>query len=440
MRLQIERMAYGADAIAHDEDGRCVFVTGGVPGDVVEAHVTETGKSFSRALVDAVETPSPSRVVPACPYASLCGGCPWSSLSRECQLSSKRANVVDSLTRIAHMPPEDAERLVAPMRSPGTEWGYRNKVELAVGSAHGHSLLGMHVAQGDGIVRVDSCPLFCKGASKLVKATSGALSYLNNSHDLGLERVGIRASERTGDVEVALWTTTGSFPRAQVSRVLSDATKATSVVRVMTKGPAKARRIAGVERLSGSGSWSERIGRETMRLSAPSFFQVNTLGAEELQRLVVEALEPTPTDVAMDLYSGAGTFTLPLARECSLVSAVESYGPAVRDLRRNLESAGIDNVDAAGGDAAREFPEDEADIIVVDPPRAGLAPEVVDLLCAQPARFIAYVSCDPATLARDLARFREDATFEVVSVTPVDLFPQTFHVETVVLMSRVEGK
>lgn len=152
--------------------------------------------------------------------------------------------------------------------------------------------------------------------------------------------------------------------------------------------------------------------------------------------LVLEALEPREEDVAMDLYSGAGTFTLPLARRCDFVDAVESYGPAVRDLRRNLEEARLDNVDAVGGDAGREFPDDEADIIVVDPPRAGLAEDVVRQLSEQPARTIAYVSCDPATLARDLARFREIGAFDPVSVTPVDLFPQTFHVETVTKLQR----
>ena len=142
-------------------------------------------------------------------------------------------------------------------------------------------------------------------------------------------------------------------------------------------------------------------------------------------------------DEAMDLYCGAGTFTLPLARRAGFVSAVESYGPAVRDLRRNLQQAGLEGyVDAIGGDAGREFPDTDADIIVVDPPRAGLAEDVVRQLSAQPARAIAYVSCDPATLARDLARFEHEGSFQVQRVTPVDLFPQTFHVETVVLMTK----
>ena len=173
-----------------------------------------------------------------------------------------------------------------------------------------------------------------------------------------------------------------------------------------------------------------------MALSAPSFFQVNTAGAQRLVELVLAGLEPDEDDEAMDLYCGAGTFTLPLARRAGFVSAVESYGPAVRDLRRNLERARLDNVDAVGGDAGREFPDTDADIIVVDPPRAGLSADVVEQLSDQPARAIAYVSCDPATLARDLARFAEQGTFAPSSITPVDLFPQTFHVETVTILRR----
>ena len=175
-----------------------------------------------------------------------------------------------------------------------------------------------------------------------------------------------------------------------------------------------------------------------MQLSAPSFFQVNTKGAEKLVELVLSGLDVQPDDEAMDLYCGAGTFTLSLAKRAGFVSAVEAYGPAVRDLRRNLELARLDNVDAVGGDAGREFPDTDADVIIVDPPRAGLAPEVVKRLSEQSARAIAYVSCDPATLARDLRRFVDAGTFRPVSIIPVDLFPQTFHVENVVLLSKIK--
>lgn len=436
LELTCERMSYGPDAVAHDAEGRTVFVSGAVAGDKVRAVVDREEERWAHARASELLEASPDRVTPACPYVGACGGCPWAALAYESQAHAKRSGVVDALARIGRMGNERAESLVAPLVSPSEPWGYRNKVELAVASEGGRTTLGMHAAGDAGVIRVKSCRLLDKGHAGAVKSVAGALSYLAGRHPFELERVGIRVSRRTGDVEVALWDRPGAFPRAQAAKVLADALHPTSVVRVMQKGPAKARRIAGVECLSGAGSWSEVVGDERMRVSAPSFFQVNTKGSEKLVELVMDALRPTEDEEAMDLYCGAGTFTLPLARRAGFVSAVESYGPAVRDLRRNLETAGLDNVDPIGGDAGREFPDTDADIIVVDPPRSGLAADVVSRLSEQPARAIAYVSCDPATLARDLGRFEEAGVFAPKRVTPVDLFPQTYHVETVTLLER----
>lgn len=435
--LTIERMAYGAEAIAHDADGRVVFVAGGAPGDTVEAELISESRKHAKARVTRVLEAESARIAPLCPHAGVCGGCPWAHLSREAQQEAKRANVVNSFVRVGGMERERAEAVVAPLSTPVDAWGYRNKVELGVTTdSRGHIRLGMHGVNGN-VVAVKSCPLLDKRHAKAVKSVAGALGYLCGSHHIELERVGIRASRRTGELEVALWDKPGPFPRAQAAQVLSDALSPTSVVRVMTKGPKAARKIAGVECLSGRGSWTELVGNEHMRLSAPSFFQVSTKGAEELIRLVLEGLQPQSDEEAMDLYCGAGTFTLPLARSCGWVSAVESYGPAVRDLRRNLEKANLTNVDAVGGDAGRQFPDTDADIIVVDPPRAGLAEEVVMQLSEQPARALAYVSCDPATLARDVKRLEAAGTYRLEKATPVDLFPQTFHVECVCLMTRM---
>lgn len=436
MKLTIESMMYGPDGLAHAEDGKAVFVAGGVVGDVVEAQIVEDGSSFSRATVSEVLEPSPSRVDSPCPFVSVCGGCPWGNLSREAQLAAKEENLRSSLKRIGKFADDAVAQLVQPIRATRDDWGYRNKIELAPTIQNGRFRLGLHGRDPQQIIHVDACPLFEKKFPRAIKAVSGALGFLDNSHDLSLERVGIRASRRTRALEVALWTPTGGFPRGQVSRVLSDALPSTSMVRVMSKGEKKARRVSKVEVLSGEGSWSEDIADSQMRLSAPSFFQVNTKAAEILIDLVMDALNPQPEEVAVDLYCGAGTFTLPLARRCEYVAAVEAYGPAVRDLRRNLEINHLDNVDVIGGDAVREFPDEDADVLVVDPPRAGLASEAIDLIASTSARDVAYVSCDPATLARDLKRFCDEGTFVPVSITPVDLFPQTFHCESVTHLTR----
>lgn len=437
MRLTIDTMTYGPDGLARAPEGKAVFVSGGLIGDAVEARIVEDGASFSRAVVDEVLEPSPMREQASCPFVGVCGGCPWGGLSREAQLAAKEENLRSTLTRIAKFTSDEVATLVRPIRHAKDAWGYRNKIELAPVYEGGRFRLGMHGREADRVIKVDACPLFEPKHAKAVKAVAGALGYLGNSRDLQLERVGIRASRRTGALEVALWTPTGAFPRAQVARVLGDALRATSIVRVMSKGEKRARKVAGVEALAGEGSWTEKIGEETMRLSAPSFFQVNTKAAEILIDLVMEVLSPQPDELGIDLYCGAGTFTLPLARRCAFVSAVEAYGPAVRDLRRNLDVANLTNVDVIGGDAVREFPDEDADVLVVDPPRAGLAPDAIDLIASTSARDVAYVSCDPATLARDLRRFVDEGTFRPVSATPVDLFPQTFHCETVCHLTRV---
>ena len=437
IQLTIERMSNSADAIATLPDGKICFIKDAVPGDVVEAKIVQNTKSFARGQVVKILTPSQYRVMPKVSPQTIMTGCDWAFIDPVMQRAYKQTNVVDSLVRIGHFDKTDAQALVQDIRFTEEEWGYRNKLEMGYATnKQGKALIGMHMPESNDLVKLDTCELLPKQFQKLPKAISGALSYLSNTHHLDFERIGIRCSKRTKNVEVALWTNPGPFPRAQVAKVLQDATKTTSVVRVMSKGPSKARKIVGVERLSGQGSWSETIGDFTMKLSAPSFFQVNTKAAELLIELVMEGLNPQESDVAMDLYCGAGTFTLPLAKRCEYVQAVESYGPAVRDLRRNLESNQIVNVEAIGGDAGREFPDEPADIIVVDPPRAGLSESVIEQLSQQPARAIAYVSCDQATLARDLRRFIDKGAYKPVSVTPVDLFPQTHHVETVTILTR----
>ena len=166
-------------------------------------------------------------------------------------------------------------------------------------------------------------------------------------------------------------------------------------------------------------------------MSAPSFFQVNTAQADKLVKIALEGLEIGADDYVADLYCGVGTFTLPMARAAEMVFAVESYGSSVRDLRRASEAAHLDNIEIIGGDAARELPElGELDALLVDPPRAGLAAEIIGSIAEAGPTRMAYVSCNPSTWARDVKRL-EEAGYELIGATPVDMFPQTHHVEVV---------
>jgi 23S rRNA (uracil1939-C5)-methyltransferase len=431
--LRIESLAYGGDAVAHLADGRAVFVPAACPGDLVDAEIVEDHGSFVRAEVRGIVIPSPDRVAPPCPYFGVCGGCSWQHVSAQAQLSAKRQAVVDALTRIGHV--ANAEKIVVPAVASPREYGYRNKIELVARTDASGLRLGYHRARSDELVAVESCLLLPPKYRNAPKALSGALRYLSGGQDLGVKRVALRVATNTRDAEIALWTEPGPFPRKATSTTLGRALTTTSIVRVLTKGLEKERAVSGVEVLSGNGNWRERLGGRTMMVSAPSFFQVNTLAAELLVSLALDAIGADGSDRVVDLYAGAGTFTLPLAEIAGQVVAVEAAGSAVRDLRRNLEENQL-WAEVIGGDAFRELREiGRADALLVDPPRTGLAPGAIEAIALTRARRLAYVSCDPATLARDTKTLAE-AEYRLVSATPVDLFPQTYHVETIAKFVR----
>ena len=442
--LRIERMGNGAEAVGRLASGKTVFVAGGAPGDAVRVEVVEEKASFARARIVAVEEPSPLRAEPRCPHGDACGGCPWQHLSYEAQLEAKRANVVGALVHTARLEAVRAEDLVRPCLPSKRQWGYRNKLELGAARAeNGEFLLGFHREGTHEIATPAVCPLAHDAVAKAPKALRGALRFAQGSADLGIFRVGVRHSVRTRETEIALWTKPGAFPRAHVAKTLKSALKATSIVRVLAD-PGRARKIKGVETLDGKGCWGEELADARFLTSAPSFVQVNTAQAEKLAAEVVEGLggrmgEEGPEGLdgllVADLYAGGGTFSVPLAQAGADVIAIEAAGSSVRDLRRNAEMNGVD-IEVVGGDAARELPElGGLDALVVDPPRAGLAAGVAESIAeAAPAR-VAYVSCNPATGARDVARFEQNG-YRLVRAQPVDLFPQTHHVEVASLFER----
>ncbi|MBQ9042393.1 MAG: 23S rRNA (uracil(1939)-C(5))-methyltransferase RlmD [Eggerthellaceae bacterium] len=428
--VEIERMAYGADAIGHLPDGKAVFVEGGAPGDVAEVEIVEDKGSFARATIAGLAEPSPQRVQPESPIDQVCGTAPWQHLAYDAQLSAKRNNVVGALVHTAHFDEERAQAVVAACVGSKRAWNYRNKLELGTGTdKDGRFVLGFYREGTNELVPAESSHLAHKQIERAPKALQGAIRYAQGNQDLGIFRVGVRHSLATGELEVALWTKPGSFPRGLFAKTLSTACKTTSVVRVLAD-PGKARKIKGVEILDGRGYWRERIGDVEFSTQAPSFFQVNTAQAGKLVELVMQGLGDLEGAYVADLYAGGGTFSVPLALAGADVIAVEAAGSSVRDLRFNAENNGAD-LDVVGGDAARELADlGELDALVVDPPRAGLAESVIgDIAEARPQR-VAYVSCDPVTWARDIARF-EQSGYALASATPVDMFPQTYHVETV---------
>jgi len=431
MRLRVDSLAYGGDAVARAEDGRVVFVRYGCPGDVVEVESLEEHNRHIVATIREVVEPSPQRVKPPCPYFGRCGGCQWQHIAYPTQLAAKRQSVLDALVRIGGI----AEPVVADTLPSPAEYGYRNRIELTVTDTPTGLRLGYAELHSDQILPVDVCLLPPKRLQKAPKALAGGLRYLSGRGEVELARVSLRSAARYSDVAVDLWGPPSGFPRQMAAKVLRDAVRASSITRVLFKGPLKERRVSKVEVLSGRGFWRERLGEESYVVSAPSFFQVNTAVAERLVALALDELECDGTDRVLDLYAGVGTFTLPLANLAEEVVAVEGSSSAIGDLRRNLEEAQL-YAEVVGGDAARELPDlGHFDKALIDPPRGGLQPAALDALVAAGPSRIVYVSCDPATLARDARRLL-DAGYSLRRATPVDMFPQTYHVETVALFER----
>ena len=432
--VSIERMAYSADAVAHLPEGKVVFVPGAAPGDTVRIEVVEDKGSFARArLVELVEASS-VRTGASAPHDEP-STCPWQHIAYDSQLEYKRANVVAQLAHTVQMDRERAEELVGACVRSKREWGYRNKLELACGTdAAGRFEVGVTQEGSDELIPIDSSLLVYVPVQKAPKALRGALRFAQGASDLGIFRIGVRTSLATGETEVALWTRPGAFPRGHVAKTLAGAVKATSIVRVLAD-PGRARKVKGLEVLDGRGFWRERMGDCTFSMAAPSFFQVNTAQAQKLVDEAKRAIGDVDGARVADLYAGGGTFSIPLAKAGAQVVAVEAASSSVKDLRHNAQANKVD-IDVVGGDAARELAAlGTLDALVVDPPRAGLAKNVpADIARAHPGRVV-YVSCNPSTWVRDVVRFAE-CGYRLVSVQPVDMFPQTYHVEIVSAFER----
>lgn len=433
--VRIDSLGSGGEGVGRLRDGRVAFVRGGCPGDVLDIEIVSEHKRHVLATVAEIREPSPVRVEPPCPHFGVCGGCQWQHVGYEAQLEAKRQIVVDALQRIGRV--ESAKEAVRECVASPEVFGYRNKIELT--PAPGQRMqLGMHKTSSEELAPLETCLLLPARSQSAPRRLTGALRYASGSQDLGVVRVGIRVASATSDVEVALWTAPSAFPRRTAATTLSQAVGASSVVRVLAKDPQERHLAHNVEVLAGRGYWRERLAGFDFTVSAPSFFQVNTRASERLVSRVLEHVMAEEPGRVLDVYAGVGTFTLPIADLGADVASIEGGGSSLRDLRRNLDSARL-RATVEPGDASMVLREPRAaDSIVVDPPRSGLPADVAQSLTRTGARRLVYVSCDPATLARDVAVLRP-LGYELVSATPVDLFPQTYHVETIALFLPASG-
>ena len=400
----LEKLTYGGDAMGHLEDGRAIFVPFGLPGERVRVRLKEEKRGFARGeLVEVLEA-SPQRIMPRCIHFGLCGGCHYQNLPYEEQLKAKADILRDQLTRIGRIenPPV---RDTVPSPSP---WNYRNHVQFHLTE---DGKVGFMTAGHPSVFAIRECHLPEGSINSL-------WPQLEFEPNMDLHRVSLR-SGADEDLMLVLESNSPEPPELEIEAGIS-------IAHVFEENTVV---IAGNDHVT-----VKVLGRD-FRVSAASFFQVNTAMAGKMVEHLLANLSVTPSATLLDVYCGAGLFSAFFAPGCERVIGIESSASACEDFAFNLDE--FENVDLYEGLAEEVIPylEMQADVVLVDPPRAGLEKQVVDgLLQLKPAN-IAYVSCDPSTLGRDAARLISGG-YRLKDVTPFDLFPQTFHIESISFFER----
>ena len=424
-------------------DGQVVFVHGAVRGETCDVLVMKVLKNAAFGKIAALAEPSPARRQPDCPYYGRCGGCDFRHMSYEEELWAKRARVQDALTRIG-----GAEVTVEEILGAEQPLHYRNKSIYPISPA---GEVGFYRARSHQVVHVEHCLIQKPEADALAQAVRDYIARFqvepyNEATGRGLLRhLYVRTSCR-GESLACLLVNGSRLPHEQelVDMLRAAAPGVCGVV--LGENTRRGNAILGdrYRTLWGRDYLTDTLCGLELRLSVPSFYQVNHDQAQRLYEKALEYAGLTGRELAVDLYCGAGTITQVLARRARHVIGGEIVPEAIRDAEDSARRNGVDNVEFLCGDASRLAAELRQrglrpDVICVDPPRKGLAPDVVEAAASMEPERIVYVSCDPATLARDVARFAP-LGYCPVRACAVDLFPGTAHVETVCLLSKLQSK
>lgn len=436
IELALESLACEGDAVGHHQ-GQAVFVPFGAPGDRARVTVTDAHRTYCRAAIAELLAPSPQRVAPACPVFGTCGGCQWQMLSYQAQLDQKRAILRDSLERIGGIAPPPID--VVPDAS---GWGYRNKAQFPVAGDPGRLALGYYRRGTHHIVPVDRCPIAAGPINAAWPALAGELQRsglpgYNEARQRGvLRHVALRASRKTGKLTLVLVTAVQQNLEALSSAIMAGVPAVDAVWQNVNPGRGNAIFGTRWHRWAGEPAAAETIGGREFLLSPSAFLQVNLPQAERAYRLMADALRPRPGDAVLDLYCGAGAIALGLAPLVGSVVGIEDSPHAAADARASAELNGIGNCEFVAGASERAAAAvARADLAVLDPPRKGADPALWPELRRLAPRAVAYLSCNPATLARDAGQLG-GIGYRLQRAWMVDLFPQTHHVESLCIFGR----
>ncbi len=434
--LRVDSLAFGGNGVARTDGGYVVFVAGAIPGDRVRAEVTKRNRRYAEARTVELLEPGPDRIDPVADHP----GAPWQVLAYERQIEIKAQQVDDALRRIGHLDGYELEEIVPAVE----QWRYRNKLEYSFGTGgDGELVCGFHApGSWERIEPMTDCRLASEAGnaareSVLAWARAQGLGAYDRRSSTGLLRnLVVREGRRTGQIGIRLVTSDGTLDTDSLTAAVACDSLAWT-------------RIAGVAEVTSGGDTQLLAGTETIleelsglmfAISPEAFFQTNTEMAERLYAIAGDYAALAGWERVYDLYSGIGTIGLTLAGRAGEVWALEIVEPAVADAIANARRNGIGNVHHFAGDvrvALRELSEraGRPDLLVVDPPRAGLSQKVVRRIIETSPPRIVYVSCNPTTLAPNAAQLVE-AGYVLRRVRPVDMFPQTPHIECVALLER----
>jgi 23S rRNA (uracil1939-C5)-methyltransferase len=436
LTLRVESLAFGGAGVARAPGGYVVFVEGGFPGDLVRARVHQRKRSYAQARVTALLEPGLDQVAPLADHP----GAPWQVLRYDRQLEIKSEQVDDALRRIGKLDGFALEPIVAAQQ----QWRYRNKLEYSFGTADDGTLeCGFHApGSWERIQPIEDCLLASEAGNQARREVlafcraQGLAAFDRRTHEGFLRNLVVREGRRSGQLLVRLVTSRGELD----VDALAGAVNCHGLLWTHTDARAETTAGGRTELLAGAPAIDERIGELELRISPEAFFQTNTEMAEVLYGLIVDAAQLRGWERVYDLYSGIGSIALTLAPRAGTVHGLELIEEAVADAIENARRNEITNASFYAGDVRLALGElvnraGRPDVLVVDPPRAGLSQKIVRRVIEAAPKRIVYVSCNPTTLAPNAAQLVE-AGWRLERVTPVDMFPQTPHIECVAVLTR----
>jgi 23S rRNA (uracil1939-C5)-methyltransferase len=414
MELKIEGISHNGEGVARNE-GKVIFVPYAIPGEIVQVDIVEEKKKYSRSILTKLIKKSPHRIEPKCPYYYKCGGCSYQHINYNQQLLYKKEITQETLNRIGKI-----EVPVFDMIGMQKPWNYRNKVVWHINDSPAGKKMGFYRYQSKQLIEIDSCPLLLPKLNRISSLIKDILPEIDLEEDGSIM---LRQSNYSDQIIL-------EFIECYASReIIKKLSREVDIIYEKRKGKTKL--------ITELGLIKEKAGKCYFLLGVDDFFQVNAKQSEIIIDIITKYLNLNKKNKVLDAYCGVGMFALNVAEKIMSVFGIDVNSSTIKNARRNAELNGITNCQFITGACENVLIHlnKDFDRVIIDPPRTGLKPKVIDLIINASPEKILYVSCNPGTLARDLKQFVLNG-YEVFAVQPIDMFPQTSHIENVVALQR----